>query len=39
MANYNPYENMLDVLDRAAEVLGYKKKTMLLYGTRNGSLR
>lgn len=29
MANYNPYENMLDVLDRAAEVLGYKKKTML----------
>lgn len=26
MANYNPYENMLDVLDRAAEVLGYKKE-------------
>lgn len=25
MANYNPYENMLHVLDKAAEVLGYKK--------------
>ena len=26
MANYNPYENMLDVLDKAAQVLGYKKE-------------
>lgn len=25
MANYNPYENMLHVLDKAAEVLGYEK--------------
>ena len=26
MANYNPYENMLDVLDKAAQVLGYQKE-------------
>lgn len=26
MANYNPYENMLHVLDKAAEVLGYQKE-------------
>ena len=26
MANYNPYENMLHVLDKAAEKLGYKKE-------------
>lgn len=25
MANYNPYENMLHVLDKAAEVLGYEQ--------------
>ena len=25
MANYNPYENMLHVLDKAAAVLGYKE--------------
>ena len=29
MANYNPYENMLHVLDKAAEVLGYKKNDYL----------
>ena len=26
MAHYNPYENMLHVLDKAAEVLGYQKE-------------
>lgn len=26
MATYNPYENMLHILDKAAEVLGYEKK-------------
>lgn len=30
MATYNPYENMLHILDKAAEVLGYEKKTMNL---------
>ena len=30
MANYNPYENMLHVLDKAAEVLGYKKNLCVI---------
>lgn len=37
MANYNPYENMLDVLDKAAQVLGYQKEDYELYGTRKGN--
>ncbi|MFR6110750.1 MAG: hypothetical protein ACLUIQ_04605 [Dialister invisus] len=39
MANYNPYENMLHVLDKAAEVLGYKRMTMNLCVIRKGTDR
>ena len=37
MANYNPYENMLDVLDKAAQVLGYKKEDYEFVCIRKGN--
>ena len=37
MANYNPYENMLHVLDKAAKVLGYKKNDYDLCVIRKGN--
>lgn len=37
MANYNPYENMLHVLDKAAEKLGMAKMNMNLCGIPKGN--